>query len=241
MTPASEGANRSRPSAIGLVTFDCYGTLVDWETGILNALREGYPGAREMADDALLREFHASQNALKMGSYRAYRGLLAEAARRLAAGRDWPEDPERAAGVAASLPSWRPFPDTNPALERLGRAGVRIGILSNIDDDLLSATLEQLAVDFDYLGTAERLRSYKPARPHFDLGRGWADASPGAWIHVAQSLFHDIEPATALRIPAVWVNRKGERPSQAARPLHETADVATAVDWILARSELPGA
>ena len=219
-----------------LLTFDCYGTLIDWEAGILEALRLAYPRSVSLDDRALLDEFHAVQNRLKTDAYRPYRALLTEVTAALSAGHGWDPSELASASVPASIPRWRPFPDTNPALRRLREAGARLGILSNIDDDLLAGTLGHFDVEFDRLGTAERLRSYKPATPHFELGREWARADPDGedgWLHVAQSLFHDIEPATRAGLRAVWVNRRGETLPESAAPVHVAPDLATAADWIL--------
>ncbi|MYA32889.1 MAG: haloacid dehalogenase [Gemmatimonadales bacterium] len=218
-----------------LLTFDCYGTLIDWEGGILAALRAAYPEAAAVDDERLLGEFHAAQNRLKTSEYRPYRRLLTETSVEVARANGWDTSDESAAGVPASIPSWRPFPDTNPALSRLATAGVTLGILSNIDDDLLAGTLKHFKVDFDLLGTAQRLRSYKPAAPHFERGREWA-AGFDRWLHVAQSLFHDVVPATSLRIPVLWVNRKGESRPDDADPVHVAANLARAAEWLLPRA-----
>jgi len=219
-----------------LLTFDCYGTLIDWETGILRALREAWPESAALDDRALLDEFHEIQNRLKTDAYRRYRALLTEVSVAVAREHGWDDSEARAATIPASIPEWRPFDDTNSALGRLRDAGATLGILSNIDDDLLAGTLRRFDVAFDRLGTAERLHSYKPATPHFELGLAWAreDADGEAgWLHIAQSLFHDIEPATRLGLRAVWVNRRGEELPTSARPLHTAHDLAAAVDWIL--------
>ncbi len=215
-----------------LLTFDCYGTLIDWEAGILGALRTAYAEAAAVADERLLREFHAAQNRLKTSEYRPYRRLLTETAVEVARASGWDTSDEAAAGVPASIPSWRPFPDTNPALSRLAAAGVALGILSNIDDDLLAGTLRHFEVEFGLLGTAQRLRSYKPAAPHFERGREWA-AGFDRWLHVAQSLFHDVVPATSLGVPVLWVNRKGEARPDDADPVHVAPDLAAAAAWLL--------
>ena len=215
-----------------LLTFDCYGTLIDWEGGILAALRTAYPEAAAVEDERLLGEFHAAQNRLKTSEYRPYRQLLTETAVEVARANGWDTSDELAAGVPASIPSWRPFPDTNSALLRLAAAGITLGILSNIDDDLLAGTLKHFEVEFDLLGTAQRLRSYKPAAPHFERGREWA-AGFDRWSHVAQSLFHDVVPATSLGIPVLWVNRKGEPHSDDAAPVHVAPDLAAAAAWLL--------
>ena len=215
-----------------LLTFDCYGTLVDWESGILGGLRAAYPKGTAVEDEVLLGEFHAAQNRLKTSEYRPYRQLLTETSAEVARSNGWDTSTELAAGVPASIPSWQPFPDTNPALSRLAEAGVTLGILSNIDDDLLAGTLKHFEVEFGLLGTAQRLRSYKPAAPHFERGRAWA-AHFDRWLHVAQSLFHDVVPATSLRVPVLWVNRKGESRPEDAHPVHITPDLAAAAEWLL--------
>ncbi len=215
-----------------LLTFDCYGTLIDWEGGILAALRTAYAEAAAVDDELLLGKFHAAQNRLKTSEYRPYRQLLTETAREVARVNGWDTSEEPAAGVPASIPSWRPFPDTNPALLRLANGGVTLGILSNIDDDLLAGTLKHFDVEFGLIGTAQRLRSYKPAAPHFERGREWA-AGFDRWLHVAQSLFHDVVPATSLGIPVLWVNRKAEPRPDDADPVHITPDLAAAATWLL--------
>ncbi|MCY3701016.1 MAG: haloacid dehalogenase [Gemmatimonadetes bacterium] len=215
-----------------LLTFDCYGTLIDWEGGILAALRTAYPEAEPVEDERLLGEFHAAQNRLKTSEYRPYRQLLTETSVEVARANGWDTADELGAGVPASIPSWRPFPDTNPALSRLSAAEVTLGILSNIDDDLLAGTLKHFEVEFGLLGTAQRLRSYKPAAPHFERGRAWA-ADFDRWLHVAQSLFHDVVPATSLGVPVLWVNRKSESRPDDADPVHIAPDLAAAAAWLL--------
>lgn len=216
-----------------LLTFDCYGTLIDWEGGILAALRAAYAEAAAVEDELLLGKFHAAQNRLKTSEYRPYRQLLTETAMEVARANGWGASEELAAGVPASIPSWQPFPDTNPALSRLADGGVTLGILSNIDDDLLTGTLKHFNVEFGLLGTAQRLRSYKPAAPHFERGREWA-AGFDRWLHVAQSLFHDVVPATSLGVSVLWVNRRGEPRPDDADPVHIAPDLAAAAAWLLA-------
>lgn len=169
----------------------------------------------------------------------------------LAARRGWDLSESDAGRVPASIPDWTPFPDTCVALARLHGAGIRLGILSNIDDDLLEGTLAHFDVPFECLITAEGLESYKPAAGHFEAGRRWVERERRAegpvpesapdppatgspvWLHVAQSLYHDIEPATTLGLSTVWVNRKDEVRSPGAWPLHIAPDLVSAVDWIL--------
>lgn len=212
-----------------VITFDCYGTLIDWEGGIGDwwvetAAAEGRPVERERA----LRLYAEIEPAVETGPYRPYRDVLAQTAGEVATCLGWPMTGERAATLADSLPRWKPFADTNPALERLAAAGYRLGILSNVDDDLLAATQRQFPVRFDLLVTAEQVGSYKPAHGHFlaakqRLGRA-------RWLHAAQSAFHDIAPASALRIPAAWINRKGEESSEAPEVVLPT--LSGLADWL---------
>ena len=132
--------------------------------------------------------------------------------------------------LADSLPTWEPFEDTNPALRRLTDAGYELGILSNIDDDLLSGTLRKLSVRFDLLVTAEQLRSYKPAHVHFaDTRRRLGERR---WLHAAQSYFHDVVPARELGVPVAWINRKAETASEDTRPDRELRTMADLADWL---------
>jgi 2-haloalkanoic acid dehalogenase type II len=205
-----------------IITFDCYGTLIDWENGIGDAFlelarRQGWETTRR----AILTAYHQVEPVVEGEGYRTYREVLAETARRVARtfGHDLPA--AQSGALAQSLPRWRPFPDTNSALERLRNAGHRLGILSNIDDDLLAETRKHFSVDFDLIITAQQVKSYKPELNHFVTAR--ERIGQGRWLHAAQSYFHDIVPAFALGIPSAWVNRKGDLPTQEARPNFEVA------------------
>lgn len=225
-----------------LVTFDCYGTLVDWKSGICRALRERFPRTRRWEDGELLQayvreEARVEEEAAEEG-FRPYREVLWEAVRRLAARHNWALSRGDRGFLAESLPSWPSFPDTNPALERLAAGGARLGIVSNVDDDLLAGSLKALSVEFDVLVTAERVRSYKPAVPHFRRAVEEAGGSPDSLVHVAQSWFHDVRPARRLGLTVVWVNREAEeRPTGPGEPspTAEVPDLAAAADWLLSR------
>jgi 2-haloacid dehalogenase/putative hydrolase of the HAD superfamily len=199
------------------ITFDCYGTLIDWEAGISEAtIKECQTGGIEIDRAEVLRLHAEIEPEVQSGPYRPYREVLTEVALRMAERLHWSADPARSGFLADSLPAWRPFADTNPALQRLQRAGIKFGILSNIDDDLLKGTLHHLTVPFDMLITAQQVRSYKPAPRHFHEARKCLAGK--RWLHAAQSYFHDIEPAATLGIPVVWVNRKHEQASGKSRP-----------------------
>jgi len=189
-----------------IVTFDCYGTLIDWEQGIADAFRDaGRAGGVELDRDAVLRAYAEHEPLAEKPPFRPYRDVLGDTAGRVARALGW--DAAGTSFLAESLPSWKPFPDTNAALERLRGAGYRLGILSNVDDDLLAATRKHFTVAFDLVITAQQVRSYKPGSAHFLTAR---DAIGGApWLHAAESNFHDIVPTNALRIENAWINRRG--------------------------------
>jgi 2-haloalkanoic acid dehalogenase type II len=214
-----------------VLTFDCYGTLIDWERGISESIVAAARADGIDADREQILAIHAEvEPQIQSDTYRSYREILTDVALTVAQRLEWPLKPERARFLADGLPGWRVFPDTNPALQRLKQQGYRLGILSNVDDDLLAGTRLQFSVGLDLLVTAEQVRSYKPARQHFDRAR---DAiGDDRWLHVAQSYFHDIEPACALGLPVVWVNRKREEPQGAARPTAEVGDLTELVAWL---------
>ncbi|MBA2565041.1 MAG: HAD hydrolase-like protein [Gemmatimonadetes bacterium] len=231
----------------GLLTFDCYGTLIDWEQGIAAAFADEArrSGVTLPGRDLLLATYAACEAEFEQGDYLPYREVLARSARCVAERVGWDLPTTSSELLPHSLPSWRPFPDTNAALRRLA-GSYRLGILSNVDDDLLRGTLEHLAVPFDVIVTAEQVRSYKPARAHWIEARRREGSRPGkgsgsanSWTHVAQSYFHDVRPALELGLQVVWVNRAGQalRPED-PRPTHEVRDLTQAADLLL--SEIPG-
>ncbi len=214
-----------------VLTFDCYGTLIDWETGIAEAfLHAGRDEGIELTREAVLATYAAVEPEVQAERYRSYREVLTAAAKETARRLGWQPSEGRATFLTESLTTWPPFPDTNPALKLLAAKGIALGILSNVDDDLLAGTMRHFTVDFGFLVTAERLRAYKPAADHFAHARGLV--GDRRWLHVAQSYFHDVEPACALDIPVVWVNRKDEEPSGAARPTTQVAGLLELVDWL---------
>ena len=188
-----------------VITFDCYGTLIDWESGITAAFQRAAKEERvELGRHDILREYGVAERAVEQ-HYRPYREVLAEAAMQVAQALGWRLSGERAAFLAASLPSWMPFADTNPALEAMREAGLTLGILSNVDDDLLAATLRHFTVPFDLIITAQQVQSYKPRYAHFETAR--RAIGDARWLHAAESNFHDIVPTNALGIANAWVNR----------------------------------
>jgi 2-haloacid dehalogenase len=200
-------------------TFDCYGTLIDWNGGIRRELGRLFG---EGAADDLLSRYHEVEPDVQAHSSLTYREVLTESLRRLGA----PAGEEDA--LARSLPSWEPFPEVRAALEEARRRGWRLAILSNSDRDLIAASKERLGVPFDETVVAEDVGSYKPTHRHWDEFFGRTEADRERHVHVAASLFHDIAPANELGLRSVWINRLGEDPGP--RPTRELSSLAGLAD-----------
>jgi 2-haloacid dehalogenase/putative hydrolase of the HAD superfamily len=213
------------------VTFDCYGTLIDWRKGIAEAfVQAAAQDGLSLQPAAVLASYARIEPIVEAGDYRSYREVLRETALRVAQRHDWSLDEAQADFLPRSLADWPPFDDARPALERLRSAGYRIGILSNVDLDLLQQTLDRLDVEFDLLVTAQQVRAYKPDPAHFLEARRSIGSS--SWLHAAQSYFHDVMPATELGIPVAWINRHGESPHGEARPDRSLETLEQLADWL---------
>ena len=191
-------------------TFDCYGTLIDWEGGLRDAFGALWP---EASRDRLLRLYHTVEPRVQERGELTYREVLARCLAAVSAidGLAAPEG--RRDALAESLPSWPPFPEVPGALAELRERGWRLAILSNTDPDLLAASVTAIRVPFDALITAREAGSYKPAPGHWERFFADTGAAPDDHVHVAASLFHDIEPAARMGLRTVWVNRLGESSS----------------------------
>jgi len=224
--------------AFDVVTFDCYGTLIDWESGILAALvpfRRAI--GREVSDESLLESYAALETALEEGEYRPYREVLRGVMRGLATRYSVPEARVDLGALADSIPSWRPFPDTVEALQRL-RAHYKLGVISNIDVDLFADTAKHLNAELSYLVTAQQVGAYKPSHDNFRFALDSIGVPRERLLHAAQSRFHDIAPARALGIASVWVNRhsgrhgSGATAASGAVPDLEVPDLRTFADRV---------
>jgi 2-haloacid dehalogenase len=203
------------------LTFDCYGTLIDWETGLLAAFAAaGVSGD----DEALLVEFARHEAAAAGGPYMSYRDVLATCLRRMATRSD-----DELAAFATSVAYWPPFPDSADALARL-RERYRLGVITNCDDDLFAASDAKLGEPFEVVVTAEQMRAYKPATPGFHEAWSRFGLPAERVLHVAQSLFHDHEPAKRLGITSVWIDRRQGRSGGGATPPADAAPDATFPD-----------
>ena len=225
------------PEPIRVATFDCYGTLVDWEGGLGAflydlALRRGEP---RLEPGRLLRErWEAIQFEIVQGPYRRYREVLAESLRRWMAERGYAWDAAEGEALLRSMRSWQPFPDTRPALERTRQAGLRLVIVSNTDRDIIEHTLRHLEVPFDDVVTAEDCGAYKPNLAVFEQALARIGEPPERVLHVAFGFKYDIGPAQRLACRTAWVNRHAE-----AQPPGGTPDYTWRDLWGLA--ELAGA
>jgi 2-haloacid dehalogenase len=200
------------------LTFDCYGTLINWETGILAALREviDWRGI-ELTDDELLELYGELETEAEHGDFLPYRAVLGSVIDGLGQRLDFTPTAEERASLAKSIANWPPFPDTVEALQRLAQR-YKLVIISNIDDDLFALSARQLGVDFADVITAQQVGSYKPDLRNFRYALERIGQPQDEVLHVAQSLFHDIEPAKQIGLATVWVNRRHDRPGFGATP-----------------------
>jgi 2-haloacid dehalogenase len=197
-------------------SFDCYGTLIDWDGGVRAELARVFGDDRA---DALLTRYHEIEPDLQESGERTYREVLTEAMRELGA------PPGEEHGLAESLPGWRSFPEVRPALEELRRNGWKLAILSNTDDDFIAASQVQIGVPFDEVVVAQEIGSYKPNHRHWHEFFSRTRAPREGHVHVAASFFHDIVPANELGLVSVWINRLGEPERNGVRPTRELPDL----------------
>jgi 2-haloacid dehalogenase len=197
-------------------TFDCYGTLIDWDGGIRTELVRVF--GENAADDQLER-YHEVEPEIQRDATLSYRQVMTDTMRQLGAASS------EAHGLAEALPGWRAFPEAHRALEEARRRGWKLGVLSNTDDDYIAASQVQIGITFDEVIVAQEIGSYKPAPRHWDEFFARTHARKERYVHVAASLFHDIVPASALGVPTVWVNRLGETAPDEAKPTRELTDL----------------
>jgi 2-haloacid dehalogenase len=213
-------------------TFDCYGTLIDWNGGIRRELARLF-GDEET--DRLLQRYHRIEPELEHDGKLTYREVLTRALERLAEEEDVELAADQRDALARSLPSWEPFPEVRESLEEVRGREWKLAILSNTDPDFIAASKDRLGVPFDETVVASEIGSYKPAHGHWKEFFRRTSADRAGHVHVAASLLHDIAPANELGLRSVWINRLDER-SQAARPDRELPDLrnlAGAIDELV--------
>lgn len=197
------------PKNVTFVTFDVYGTLIDWETGIYEAFaKEAERDGFEIDRAQLIGLFHEISREIEGGSYELYAEVLRRTAIEIAKRLEWPLEPSRSGFLPDSVQRWKPFKETGTQLQKLAKK-YKLGLLSNIDDKLLGQTRRHIPIDFDLVVTAQQVRSYKPEPAHFTECARRVGGKRG-WVHVTSSYYHDVAPCLKQRVPVVWVNRTKE-------------------------------
>ena len=227
------------PKNVDFVSLEVYGTLIDWESGVYKAFQaEAEKDGFTIDKDQLIPLFLEKQREIMAGSYELYAEVLRRAAIAVAEDLGWELEPVRSSFLPNSVPSWPPFRDTNALLDRLRKkfhdanaSGVTgIGLIANIDDKLLGATRRHLRTDFDLVVTAQQVRSYKPDPAHFKETKRRI-GNKTKWVHIATGLETDVIPATKLKVPTIWVDRKkqGWPQGQKGKPAEIVKDLRSAV------------
>jgi 2-haloacid dehalogenase/putative hydrolase of the HAD superfamily len=199
------------PKDVSFVTFDVYGTLIDWEEGAYEAFsKEAANDGYTLPKDELVPLFLSTQRDIMSGSYELYAEVLRRTAVAISKQLGWPLEPSRSGFLPESVMRWKPFKETNPVLDKLRKKrGLELGLISNIDDKLLGLTRRHFKADFDLVVTAQQVRSYKPDPAHFKECERRMGTKKG-WVHIGSSYHHDVEPCLKLKVPVIWVNRRGE-------------------------------
>lgn len=202
-----------------VLSFDCYGTLINWETGILSALKTILSNHNiHRSDNRILELFAQYESTQESGDYLKYRDVLKNVLDDFGKTFNFTPTESEATALAESIQTWEPFPDTVKALKAL-KTRYKLTIISNIDDELFAYSAKKLEVEFDWLITAEQVKSYKPSMQNFEIAIQRMGINPDKLLHVAQSIYHDIVPANTMGITAVWVNRrKGQEGFGATAP-----------------------
>jgi len=227
-------------SRFQVLTFDCYGTLIDWETGIFSALRPILSAhGKTLSDSLLLESYSELEVQAEQGDFRSYREVLQTVVRGFGQRLGFTPTEAETRSLPESLSRWQPFLDTVAALRRL-KSRYKLAILSNVDDDLFAFTAPKLGVGFDHVVTAGQAKAYKPSLKLFRLAQERMKATPEFWLHVGQSVYHDVLPAQSLGLATVWVNRPSPRAGAGAakaakgKPDLEVPDLKTLADLALA-------
>ena len=223
------------------ITFDCYGTLIDWETGIFGALRPVLAAhGKQVPDAEVLQLYSELELAAERGVFKNYRDVLMQVVRGFGERLGFQPTENEVRSLPESLANWMPFPDTVAALRRL-KSKYRLAIMSNVDDDLFAYTRPKLGVEFDAVITAQQAQAYKPSLKMFELAQKRIGVDRCEWLHVGQSLYHDVAPAQSMEIATVWVNRPSPRPGGAAKTADVRPDLEVASMAELAEKAVPGA
>ena len=214
------------PEKFEVLTFDCYGTLIDWETGILTALRRVLSSHEKSLPDSEILELYGEFEAeAEAGPYQKYQEVLTAVVCHFGGHLGFTPTSNETSALVQGLPTWQPWPDTVAALRRL-QSQFRLAVISNIDDDLFAETRDLLGVEFAHVITAQQTECYKPGLRIFHHALAKLNVPPNKVLHIGQSLYHDVQPAKALGISTVWVNRPSRRANVGAvRRAHAAPDL----------------
>ena len=217
------------PKEIKWVTFDVYGTLIDWEKGVNDAFqKEASRDGFSIDSDTLIPLFHEVSREIESGSYELYAEVLRRTAVEIAKRLEWPLEPSRSGFLPDSVQRWPAFRESNPQLKKFVKK-FQTGLISNVDDKLLGQTRRHIPQDYELVVTAQQVRSYKPDPAHFKEFARRIGTKKG-WVHVANSYYHDVAPCLKEKVPVVWVNRTGqELESGQKKPDAEVKNLAEAV------------
>jgi len=225
-------------SQFSVLSFDCYGTMIDWESGIFSALRPVLKTHKKEISDAALLELYAElEFREEQEKFQNYRDVLQAVMRGFGGQLGFKPTDAEVRSLPDSIANWQPFPDTVEALQRL-KTRYRLAVISNIDDDLFALSAPKLRVKFDEVITAQQARCYKPGERIFRVARERIGVDPAKWLHVGQSVYHDVIPAKSLGLATVWVNRPSPRAgagatkAATAKPDVEAPSLAALADLI---------
>jgi 2-haloacid dehalogenase len=223
-----------------ILTFDCYGTLINWEEGILGCMHRILSSHGKTLDDATILELYGEFEAqAEHGEYRPYRDVLQSVVRQFGERLKFPVTDAEANSLPQSLPNWKPWPDTVDALRKL-HSRFKLAIISNVDDDLFAGTRPKLGVQFDEVITAQQAGAYKPSLKIFELALSRIGVPPHRVLHVGQSIYHDVIPAQSLGLATVWVQRPSARAGVGAvKAAQATPDLQVSSLAELAAASLP--
>ncbi|NET44597.1 haloacid dehalogenase type II [Okeania sp. SIO2B3] len=221
-----------------IVSFDCYGTLIDWESGIITVLKNLIANHQiNISAQQILEMFAKFESEAEAGEYIKYREVMKQVVEKIGKELNFQPTESELNSLANSIKNWQPFPDTITALQTL-KQKYRLAIISNIDDDLFTDTAKHLQIEFDFVITAQQIKSYKPSKNNFEMAIKKMEITPEKLLHIAQSIYHDIVPAKAMGLSTIWVNRRqgkegfGATLPASEKPDLEVPDLKTLVDLI---------
>jgi len=224
-----------------VLIFDCYGTLIDWEFGILSGIKPIlFNHNIYLNEDKILELYAKIEVKIENEKYIKYKEVLRIIVQDFGKKLKFKPSPNEIESLVNSFDNWKPFPDTVNALKKL-KTKFKIAILSNVDDDLFAISAKHLKVNFDFIITAEQVKSYKPSIKNFNFAINKIGISKDKIIHVAQSLYHDIVPAKELGLKTIWINRRkgkdgfGATPAANAKPDLEFSDLKSFASSIFSK------